>query len=247
MMLETQPQRVSRVLHESGASAWERATHHPMVRAIGDGSLPHEVFRGYFEQNVLYLQEYARAIALIVAKAPDRDAIVTLTRFLSQIVETRSRRTSGSSSVSAATARPSAIPGRCTRAPTRTPGICFRVRPGRLRRRVDGGASVSVELRRARAAAHGPSSRRSHLRGLDRPVRFRRVRRARRARRPHCSIAWPTSRTRSRCPCSPRSSNDRRDTRSRSGTWRTGARDRASGARTHKEIHACRQPASTRT
>jgi thiaminase (transcriptional activator TenA) len=87
MMLETQPQRVSRVLHESGASAWERATHHPMVRAIGDGSLPHEVFRGYFEQNVLYLQEYARAIALIVAKAPDRDAIVTLTRFLSQIVE----------------------------------------------------------------------------------------------------------------------------------------------------------------
>ena len=87
MMLETQPQRVSGVLHEAGASAWERATHHPMVRAIGDGSLPHEMFRGYFEQNVLYLQEYARAIALIVAKAPDRDAIVTLTRFLSQIVD----------------------------------------------------------------------------------------------------------------------------------------------------------------
>jgi thiaminase/transcriptional activator TenA len=59
-----------------------------MVRAIGDGSLPHAVFRGYFEQNVPYLQDYARAIALIVAKAPDRDAITTLSRFQSQIVET---------------------------------------------------------------------------------------------------------------------------------------------------------------
>lgn len=58
-----------------------------MVRAIGDGSLPYAVFRGYFEQNVLYLQDYARAIALIVAKAPDRDAITTLSRFQSQIVE----------------------------------------------------------------------------------------------------------------------------------------------------------------
>jgi thiaminase (transcriptional activator TenA) len=58
-----------------------------MVRAIGDGTLPHTVFRGYFEQNVLYLQEYARAIALIVSKAPDRDAITTLSSFQSQIVQ----------------------------------------------------------------------------------------------------------------------------------------------------------------
>jgi len=59
-----------------------------MVRAIGDGTLPHSVFRGYFEQNVLYLQDYARAIALIVARAPDREAITTLTRFQNQIVQT---------------------------------------------------------------------------------------------------------------------------------------------------------------
>ena len=55
--------------------------------AIADGSLPHETFRRYFTQNVLYLEEYARAIALIVAKAPDRDAITTLSRFQAQIVE----------------------------------------------------------------------------------------------------------------------------------------------------------------
>ena len=85
-MLETRSERVSRVLHDSGARAWERATSHPMVGAIADGSLPHATFRGYFEQNVLYLQDYARAIAIIVAKAPDREGIATLTRFLDQIV-----------------------------------------------------------------------------------------------------------------------------------------------------------------
>ena len=85
---DTRTAPVSRVLHEAGAPAWEAATTHPMVRAIAAGTLPHAVFRGYFEQNVLYLQEYARAIALILAKAPDRDAITTLGAFLGQIVRT---------------------------------------------------------------------------------------------------------------------------------------------------------------
>lgn len=79
---------VAAVLHERGAEAWEAAIRHPMVRAIADGSLPHETFRRYFTQNVLYLEDYARAIGMIVGKAPDRDAIATMTRFLRQIVDT---------------------------------------------------------------------------------------------------------------------------------------------------------------
>lgn len=58
-----------------------------MVREIGAGTLPYEKFLRYFGQNVLYLLDYARAIALIVGKAPDRDAITTLSRFLARIVE----------------------------------------------------------------------------------------------------------------------------------------------------------------
>jgi thiaminase/transcriptional activator TenA len=58
-----------------------------MVQRIADGTLPHGAFRRYFTQNVLYLEDYARAIAIILGKAPDRDAITTLTRFLAQIVE----------------------------------------------------------------------------------------------------------------------------------------------------------------
>jgi thiaminase (transcriptional activator TenA) len=87
MMLETRSRRASQVLLEAGAATWERAIGHPMVRAIGDGSLAHETFRGYFEQNVLYLMDYARAIALTLAKAPDLDAMTTLGHFLRQIAD----------------------------------------------------------------------------------------------------------------------------------------------------------------
>ena len=80
--------RVSQVLHDAGAAAWHAAVSHPMVLAIADGSLPHATFHRYFTQNVLYLEDYARAIGLIMAKAPDRDAIAVLLRFQSQIVET---------------------------------------------------------------------------------------------------------------------------------------------------------------
>jgi thiaminase (transcriptional activator TenA) len=45
------------------------------------------VFRFYFEQNVLYLGEYARAIAFAAAGTADRRALSVLARFLSQIVD----------------------------------------------------------------------------------------------------------------------------------------------------------------
>lgn len=87
-MLDTRAERVSSVLLEAGAPAWKAATQHPMVQEIGNGSLPHVKFRHYFEQNVLYLEDYARAIGLLVGKAPDRDAIDVLSGFLAQIVQT---------------------------------------------------------------------------------------------------------------------------------------------------------------
>ncbi|MGZ4125707.1 MAG: TenA family protein [Actinomycetota bacterium] len=80
--------RASSLLHDAGAAAWSAAVNHPMVVAIGDGTLPHATFHRYFTQNVLYLEGYARAIGATVARAPDRAAIDVLTRFQSQIVRT---------------------------------------------------------------------------------------------------------------------------------------------------------------
>ena len=58
-----------------------------MVAEIGAGSLPHATFRFYFEQNLGYLREYARAIAFAATAATDRGALSILARFLGQIVD----------------------------------------------------------------------------------------------------------------------------------------------------------------
>lgn len=81
------PGSTSQLLRERGAATWAAAVSHSMVTEIGAGTLPHPTFRSYFEQNVLYLEDYARAIALIIARAPGREAVAVLTRFLNQIVE----------------------------------------------------------------------------------------------------------------------------------------------------------------
>jgi thiaminase (transcriptional activator TenA) len=74
-------------LRERGAATWAAAVNHPMVVAIGSGTLPHETFRFYFEQNIQYLHEYVRAIALTITAAPDRSSQSLLARFLGQIVD----------------------------------------------------------------------------------------------------------------------------------------------------------------
>jgi thiaminase/transcriptional activator TenA len=73
-------------LYDSGRDAWAASVGHPMVTEIAAGTLPHAKFRFYFEQNIAYLEDYARALAMIVAKAPDSDAIDVLGAALHQIV-----------------------------------------------------------------------------------------------------------------------------------------------------------------
>jgi thiaminase (transcriptional activator TenA) len=82
------PATASAALRAAGRDAWTAAVNHPMVAAISDGSLPHPTFRAYFCQNVRYLEDYARAIALTASRAPDRAALDVLSRFLRQIVAT---------------------------------------------------------------------------------------------------------------------------------------------------------------
>src|SRR5919106_3613744 len=49
---------------------------HPFVRGLTDGSLPRESFQFYAVQDALYLREFARALALTAARAPQDDWIV---------------------------------------------------------------------------------------------------------------------------------------------------------------------------
>jgi thiaminase/transcriptional activator TenA len=74
-------------LRARGAATWAAAVAHPMVAAIGAGSLPHETFRFYFEQNIQYLHSYVEAIALTKDLTPYRAAEPVLAEFLYQITD----------------------------------------------------------------------------------------------------------------------------------------------------------------
>ncbi|MBI4245957.1 MAG: TenA family protein, partial [Candidatus Rokubacteria bacterium] len=49
---------------------------HPFVRGLTDGTLPRESFRFYAVQDALYLREFARALSLAAARAPEDDWII---------------------------------------------------------------------------------------------------------------------------------------------------------------------------
>jgi thiaminase len=78
----------SAVMREHALANWANAVEHPMVDEIRRGTLPAEVFRRYFEQNLQYLEDYTRAIAACLSISPDRETMVILTDILGQIVET---------------------------------------------------------------------------------------------------------------------------------------------------------------
>jgi thiaminase/transcriptional activator TenA len=50
----------------------------PFNRALADGTLPVEVFRGYIVQDAHYLEGFGRALALAASRAPDPDTIAQL-------------------------------------------------------------------------------------------------------------------------------------------------------------------------
>ena len=49
---------------------------HPFVRGLTDGSLPRESFQFYAVQDALYLREFARALSLVAARAPEDSWII---------------------------------------------------------------------------------------------------------------------------------------------------------------------------
>jgi thiaminase/transcriptional activator TenA len=49
---------------------------HPFLRGLTDGSLPRESFRFYAVQDALYLRDFARALSIAAARAPEDDWII---------------------------------------------------------------------------------------------------------------------------------------------------------------------------
>ena len=58
---------------------------HPFVRGIGDGSLARELFAGYIAQDAFFLESFARAYALALARSPDTSTLLTLADLLTGV------------------------------------------------------------------------------------------------------------------------------------------------------------------
>ena len=58
---------------------------HPFVRGIGDGSLPKEAFAGYLAQDAFFLESFARAYALALARSTDTSTLLTLADLLAGV------------------------------------------------------------------------------------------------------------------------------------------------------------------
>ena len=69
------------------APAWASLHAHPFMRELAAGTLPPETFRFYVEQNLMYLPEYAKAMAVGVAKAPDVETMRWFAEALAGVVE----------------------------------------------------------------------------------------------------------------------------------------------------------------
>jgi thiaminase (transcriptional activator TenA) len=63
-------------LWQSIETIYAAIVRHPFLRGLTDGSLPRESFRFYTVQDALYLREFARALSIVAARAPEDDWII---------------------------------------------------------------------------------------------------------------------------------------------------------------------------
>jgi thiaminase/transcriptional activator TenA len=74
-------------LWASIAGIYDEILAHPFIRGLTDGSLDPDAFRFYIVQDALYLVEYARALSLAAARAPDADGILLFARNAAGAIE----------------------------------------------------------------------------------------------------------------------------------------------------------------
>jgi thiaminase (transcriptional activator TenA) len=78
---------LSETLWEANADLAEVTLRHRFVRGLADGSLPLESFRGYVAQDAFFLEGFARAYALALARSADRRGVRDFVGLISGVVE----------------------------------------------------------------------------------------------------------------------------------------------------------------
>jgi thiaminase/transcriptional activator TenA len=63
------------------------ALEHGFVRGVADGTLPRAAFQGYILQDAFFLEAFARAYALALARCPDREGLGEFFSLLSGVLD----------------------------------------------------------------------------------------------------------------------------------------------------------------
>lgn len=74
-------------LWKENADLARAALGHRFVRGLGDGTLPLGDFQDYVAQDAFFLEAFARAYALALARSPDRGGVEAFAGLLSGVIE----------------------------------------------------------------------------------------------------------------------------------------------------------------
>jgi thiaminase/transcriptional activator TenA len=77
----------SQQLWSHGAATYAEILQHPFLTGLTDGTLPRAAFRYFVIQDSHYLRAYARALALVSARATDPQAVALFARHASEAIE----------------------------------------------------------------------------------------------------------------------------------------------------------------
>lgn len=73
---------LSAQLWAASADLAGEALKHPFVSRLGEGTLPRETFAGYVAQDAFFLESFARAYALALARSTDTSTLLALAELL---------------------------------------------------------------------------------------------------------------------------------------------------------------------
>ncbi len=74
-------------LWKANADLAEIAVGDGFVRGVADGTLPAECFKAYVSQDAFFLEAFAKAYALALARSPDRQGLQTFHRLIGGVLD----------------------------------------------------------------------------------------------------------------------------------------------------------------
>lgn len=77
----------SKDLKRDNSHLWKKNLNHPFLKEIEDGSLPLKKFQYYLKQDYLYLIQYSKAIALLIAKSQTEKELKKFSTVLQKTIE----------------------------------------------------------------------------------------------------------------------------------------------------------------